>query len=169
MVPNITFPIQATFTYTVNESYPVTFFCAASGIPQPEISWTRNWAELSKTTNNRVTLSDPDITMMNDLYEVNRTLNINSTVDADSGTYTCVAENENTQEPTDMQDFELVVQGTHDVSLNFASNFSLTIKVNAYIVLYFGGTTLLLVSPFFQLLLTSLRLQVTLPLYSHRV
>ena len=115
MVPNITFPNQDTFTYTVNESNPVTFFCAASGIPQPEISWTRNGAEFPNTTDDRVTLSDPDITpptMMNYLYEVERILNISSTVDADSGTYTCVANNGNARTPNITQDFELVVQGT---------------------------------------------------------
>ena len=115
MVPNITFPNQATLTYTVSESYPVTFFCAASGIPQPVISWTWNGTAFSNMADNRVTLSDPGITsptIMNYLYKVERTLNISSTVDADSGTYACVADNGNAREPIITQDFELVVQGT---------------------------------------------------------
>ena len=67
-------------------------------------------------TNTRVTLSDP--TMPNlfrtgdgDIYFVSRNLTLDNTMNADSGTYTCVASNGNAVDPTDMQNFELFVRG----------------------------------------------------------
>ena len=116
VVPVISFPDQAMFTYTVNESNSVTFSCRAAGIPPPEISWTRNGTEFSSVTDPRVTLYDPEVTppgdMNNTTYEITRTLTLNTTVVADSGTYTCIADNQNAREPIIMQDFELLVQGT---------------------------------------------------------
>ena len=40
-----------------------------------------------------------------------RSLTLDNTVDADSGTYTCVAYNGNDVNPTVMQNFELFVRG----------------------------------------------------------
>ena len=113
MIPVIEFPVQAMFTYTVYESDSVAFSCRAVGIPQPEISWTRNGTEFSGATDARVTLSDPEVTLSGDMiYEVTRTLNLSTTVVADSGTYTCIADNENAREPIATRNFNLLVQGT---------------------------------------------------------
>ena len=67
--------------------------------------------------------SDPRVTLSNRtdpvrtpgiggyIYSVSRTLTLDTTVDADSGTYTCVADNGNMRMPNDTQDFELFVNG----------------------------------------------------------
>ena len=103
----------ANFTYTVNETDPVTFTCSATGIPPPEITWMRNGVPFSNT---RVTLSDPTIpeiysTNGENVYSVSRNLTLDNTTDADSGIYTCVASNGNAVTPTVTQDFELFVNG----------------------------------------------------------
>ena len=115
VIPNITFPVDSGFTYAVNETYPVTFTCSATGIPPPEITWMRNGAPFDQS-NIRVTLSDPTMpellsTGEGSIYFVSRNLTLDNTMDADSGTYTCVASNGNAVDPTDMQNFELFVRG----------------------------------------------------------
>ena len=116
MVPNITFPDDDDFTYYVNESNPVTFECSATGIPAPYITWLRNGMTVDETSDPRVTLSnrtDPVRTpgIGGYIYSVSRTLTLDNTVDADSGTYTCVADNGNMRMPNVTQDFELFVNG----------------------------------------------------------
>ena len=108
MIPNITFPLESNFTYTVNETDPVTFTCSATGIPPPEITWIRNGVPFSNT---RVTLSNPTMPELYSTDGVSRNLTLANTVDADSGTYTCVASNGNAVTPNDTQDFELFVNG----------------------------------------------------------
>ena len=103
------------FTYTVNENDPVTFTCSATGIPPPEITWMRNGAPFDQS-NTLVTLSDPTMPELfstggGDIYFVSRNLTLDNTMDADSGTYTCVASNGNAVDPTDVQNFELFVRG----------------------------------------------------------
>ena len=115
VVPNITFPVDDGFTYTVNENDPVTFTCSATGIPPPEITWMRNGAPFDQS-NTQVTLSDPTIPKLfstggGNIYLVSRNLTLDNTMDADSGTYTCVAFNGNAVDPTDTQNFELFVRG----------------------------------------------------------
>ena len=115
VIPNITFPLDNTFTYTVNEADPVTFTCSATGIPPPEITWMRNGVPFSNT---RVTLSNPTMPELystdgGNIYFVSRNLTLANTMDADSGTYTCVASNGNAVTPTVTQDFELIVQGMY--------------------------------------------------------
>ena len=111
---NITFPLDGQL-YTVNEGDPVTFTCSATGIPPPEITWMRNGSPFDQS-NTRVTLSDPRMPEPfssdgGNIYFVSRNLTLDNTVDADSGTYTCVASNRNAVDPTDMQNFELFVRG----------------------------------------------------------
>jgi len=117
VVPSILMP-PVNFTYFVNETDPVTFTCSATGIPPPEITWMKNGVPF---TNTRVTLSDPT---MPELYStdggninfVSRNLTLDNTMDADSGTYTCVASNGNAVTLNVTQDFELFVNGMHRFS-----------------------------------------------------
>ena len=95
--------------YTVNETETVTFECTATGIPAPNITWSRDGVELS---DNRVTVSNSTPTSYNRsagevVQIVTRTLSLASTVDGDSGNYTCNATN---NAGTDSETFELVVQ-----------------------------------------------------------
>ena len=122
VIPNITFPVDDGFTYTVNEGDPVTFTCSATGIPPPEISWMRNGAPFDQS-NTQVTLSDPTMPELfstggGNIYFVSRNLTLDNTIDADSGTYTCVVSNGNGVDPTDVQNFELFVRGEACLSLS---------------------------------------------------
>ena len=97
----------------MNETDPVTFTCSATGIPPPEITWIRNGVPFSNT---RVTLSNPTMPELyptdgGNIFLVSRNLTLANTMDADSGTYTCVASNGNAVTPNDTQDFELFVNG----------------------------------------------------------
>ena len=112
VVPNITFPVDDGFTYTVNVTDPVTFECIATGIPPPTIRWFRNGVLLSSG----VTLSEPSQTMVpapmstGMIYQVERTLTF-TTAANDTDTYTCEASNTNMVQPTVAQNFTLFVQG----------------------------------------------------------
>ena len=100
----------------VDQFTPAMFDCSAAGIPPPTISWLRVYdnGTTEELTMPRVTLLDPEEDSEYDLEnrgivtQVNRTLNLSSTFDSDSGTYRCVSSNE---AGNDTQDFELVVQG----------------------------------------------------------
>jgi len=114
VVPSILMP-PVNFVYTVNETDPVIFTCSVTGIPPPEVTWMRNGVPFS---NSRVTLSDPTmpefyLTDGGNIYFVSRNLTLDNTMDADSGTYTCVASNENAVTPNVTQGFELSVNGMH--------------------------------------------------------
>ena len=74
-------------------------------------------------SNTRVTLSDPTMSELystdgGNIYFVSRNLTLDSTVDADSGTYNCVASNENAVTPSVTQNFELFVNGKLDLCSN---------------------------------------------------
>ena len=104
------------FTYTVNENDPVTFTCSATGIPPPEITWMRDEVVLNESVDSRISLSNPSDpetvpTAGGNIFSVSRNLTLDNTMDADSGTYTCVASNGNAVTPTDVQNFELFVRG----------------------------------------------------------
>ena len=112
VIPNITFPRDTEFTYTVNETESVVFTCSATGIPPPEISWMRNGVRFNQN-NTRVTVSDPTMPELystdgGDTYFVSRNLTLDSTMDSDSGTYTCVASN---VAASVTQHLQLTVQG----------------------------------------------------------
>ena len=115
-VPQIVAPVK-NFTYTVNETSPVTIVCSASGIPAPKISWFRiNNTQSTKLKNDSWSKITPS--QVNRTYElpggrgtaflVTSTLTIPDTQDEDSGQYACQAVNEIGNETIE---FELVVQG----------------------------------------------------------
>ena len=112
MSPEILFPPDDTFTYTVNESSTAIFECSSTGIPPPSILWTRNNKVLDEASDSRVSPSQPELFKTDDGFVciVNRTLNLADTVGSDTGTYTCLAFNG--VDPNDTQSFELFVQGT---------------------------------------------------------
>jgi hypothetical protein len=96
-------------SYTVNETETVIFECSATGIPDPYITWSRSGVELSGT---RVTVDDPIATNLGrsdgeNVWLVNRTLQLTNTTDTDSGTYTC---NTTNSAGDDYEPFELIVQ-----------------------------------------------------------
>ena len=66
--------------------------------------------------NTRVTLSNHSEQIVStdggDIFFVNRSLTLDNTMDADTGTYTCVASNGNDVQPRAEQEFQLFVQGT---------------------------------------------------------
>ena len=110
----ILFPQNANFTYIVNESNPVTFECTAAGIPAPTISWFRDGSLLNEASDSRITLSNHSDPVIIDIdgesvFQVTRTLTLDSTMNGDSGTYTCFSDNNVI--PSVTQDFELLVQG----------------------------------------------------------
>ena len=74
-------------------------------------------------SNSRVTLSDPTMPELystdgGNIYFVSRNLTLDNTMDADSGTYTCVASNGNAVTPSVTQDFEVFVNGKLDLCNN---------------------------------------------------
>ena len=95
--------------YIVNETETVTFECRAIGIPAPTITWYRNGMELN---GDRVAVSNP-ISMSHSRSDgevvqiATRTLALASTVDDDSGTYSCNVTN---NAGMDVETFHLVVQ-----------------------------------------------------------
>ena len=106
----------------MNEGDPVTFTCSVTGIPPPEITWMRNGVPFDQS-NRRVTLSDPTMPELfstggGNVYFVSRSLTLDNTMNADSGTYTCVASNANAVDPTDVQNFELFVRGEAHLSIS---------------------------------------------------
>ena len=112
--PEILFPPDDTFTYTVNESSTATFECSSTGIPPPSILWTKNNKVLDEASDPRVSMghpSQPELFETDDgfVFVVNRTLNLADTVGSDTDTYTCLAFNG--VDPNDTQNFELFVQG----------------------------------------------------------
>ena len=116
VIPNITFPVDSSFTYTVNETYPVTFTCSATGIPPPEITWMRNGVVLDVSVDSRISLSNPSgpeaiSTAGGNISSVSHSLTISNTRDNDSDTYACVAPNGNAVTPSVTQIFELFVNG----------------------------------------------------------
>ena len=65
-------------------------------------------------SNSRVTISEPTMPELystdgGNIYFVSRNLTLDNTMDADSGTYTCVASNGNAVTPNVTQNFELFV------------------------------------------------------------
>ena len=113
VIPEIIFPNDSFAGYVVNVTDPVTFECAATGIPPPTIQWLRDGVMLSSG----VILSEPSQTLVpapmgtGMIYQVERTLTFTTTA-SDTDTYTCEASNTNTVQPTVTQNFILFVQGT---------------------------------------------------------
>ena len=99
--------------YIVNETFPVTFTCTATGIPAPNITWSRNSDLILADTDSggRFELTNRTINMTQGVVSVvTRMLTISNTMDTDNGTYTCEANN-TAVGGKDQEDFELYVQG----------------------------------------------------------
>ena len=119
VIPVILEPDENT-TITVDQLSAAMFDCLAASIPAPVITWLRVYVngtteELILDIDSRVNLSVPEENSQYNLEgrgvvtQVNRTLTLVRTLDGDSGTYRCVA---SSVAGNDMQDFQLVVQGT---------------------------------------------------------
>ena len=114
VVPVITIPAESG-VYVVNETFPVTFMCTATGFPPPTIQWLRGDFLLDPSTNDilssRFQLADAIVNRTVGVVSVvMRTLIINSALDSDNGTYTCQANN-SAVSGEDQDSFELYVQG----------------------------------------------------------
>ena len=101
------------FIETVNETDSVTFVCVVVGIPAPSISFYQSGTLLDQSTDQCITLNDNSEpqdfqTATGTIFLVSRNLTLDNTMDADSGTYACVASNAATNVT---QEFDLVVQG----------------------------------------------------------
>ena len=95
----------------VNETFPVTFTCTATGIPPPTIEWMREGEMLTNTSlGSRLTLGDASVTdTPGNVSEVTRMLTISNAMDDDSENYTCEANND-AEGGKDSEEFELLVQ-----------------------------------------------------------
>ena len=112
MEPSYLLP-AVNFTEIINEAAPLTFICVVVGIPAPNISFYKNGVLLDQSTDPRITLTDNSVpldflTSNGTVFLVIRILTLDNTMDADSGTYTCVASN---AAANVTRDFELFVQG----------------------------------------------------------
>ena len=115
-VPRIVYPPE-NFVITVDQFQPATFDCSATGIPPPQISWTRsqNGGSISLTSMTSIDIRQP-IQMDNYVlvdgrgmaFRVNRSLVLLETEDRDSGVYSCVGSN---VAGNGSREFQLVVQG----------------------------------------------------------
>ena len=91
--------------------------CNATGIPPPSIQFLLGNTPLDSQFSDRFSLMDPvtetiDISGSGDLVSlVTRQLSISPALDADSNNYSCVATNENQQQPSVSVEFELIVRG----------------------------------------------------------
>ena len=116
VIPNIAFP-PADYQYITNQFMEVIFECNATGIPPPSIQFLLGNTSLDSLFSDRFSLMDPvmetiDISGSGDLvYLVTRQLSISPALDADSNNYSCVATNDNQQQPSDSIEFELIVRG----------------------------------------------------------
>ena len=112
MEPTYFFPPD-NFIETMNETDSVTFICVVIGIPAPSISFYQNGTLLDQSADQRITLTDnsePQYfqTTTGTVFRVSRNLTLDNTMDADSGTYACVA---SSTAANVTQEFDLVVQG----------------------------------------------------------
>ena len=110
--------------YLVNEGQNVTFSCSVFGVPAPSLSWRRDGAEISPSSDSRVVLLPEVITQvdyMGPVYRTTRMLTFTNAMDSDTRNipgdmYQCVAVNtvgggNNTEEAEDRRNFSLFVQG----------------------------------------------------------
>ena len=113
--------------FAINQTNPVTFVCAATGIPAPTIQWYRGNMLLSGT-DSRITINDTVFSMpFGDVASVGSSLSIDSTLGSDSGTYRCVATNnliniDDMEIGIDEENVTLIVQGTFSTAYTQAYN-----------------------------------------------
>ena len=117
VVPNIVFAAPEGGVYVVNETFPITFLCNATGIPTPEIQWMRGSMVLDPANNStfdqRLQLSNQDVDEPERaVASVTRMLTITDTMEGDAGNYSCVATNDASMGMgRDEDNFQLFVQG----------------------------------------------------------
>ena len=110
--------------YVVNEGHDVTFSCSAFGVPATTISWQRDGAEFSPSSDSCVVLHSEVTTQvdyMGPVYRTTRMLMFTNVTDSDTRNslgdmYQCVAINTvggsgSVEESEDVQDFTLFVRG----------------------------------------------------------
>jgi len=110
--------------YVVNEGQNVTFSCSAFGVPAPTISWRRDGAEFSPSSDSRVVLHSEETTQvdyMGPVYRTTRMLTFTNVTDSDTRSingmmYQCVAVTTvggsgRVEESEDVEDFTLFVRG----------------------------------------------------------
>ena len=110
--------------YVVNEGRDVTFSCSAFGVPAPTISWRRDGAEFSPSSDSRVVLHSEVTTQvdyMGPVYRTTRMLTFTNVTDSDTRNingmmYQCVAVNTvggsgSVEESQNVDDFTLFVRG----------------------------------------------------------
>ncbi len=110
--------------YMVDEGRNVTFSCSAFGVPAPTISWRRDGAEFSPSSDGRVVLHSEETTQvdyMGPVYRTTRMLTFTNVMDSDTRNidgmmYQCVAVNTvggsgSVEESEDVEDFTLFVRG----------------------------------------------------------
>ncbi len=90
----------------------ITFLCAATGVPPPDIQWYRGSVTLNSSSDSRVTIGNP---MINEQYRaiatVTRELVLTQTSTSDAGSdYSCRATNA-AMGGENSEGFELFVQG----------------------------------------------------------
>ena len=108
----------------VNEGRDVTFTCSAFGVPAPTISWRRDGAEFSPSSDSRVVLHfkvTTQVDYMGSVYRTTRMLTFTNVTDSDTRSingmmYQCVAVTTvggsgRVEESEDVEDFTLFVRG----------------------------------------------------------
>ena len=98
--PSVITPSNNRMVVTDEGTDQLLINCTATGIPAPNITWRDpSGAEVAATGNNRILVLDHSEPQMftedgvNFVDSITRLLQINNTVDNDSGVYTCVADN----------------------------------------------------------------------------
>ena len=98
--PSVITPSNNSMVVTDEGTDQILISCTATGIPAPNITWRDpSGAEVAATRNNRILVLDhmgPQLVTedgVDFVYSITRLLQINNTVDSDSGVYTCVADN----------------------------------------------------------------------------
>ena len=98
--PSVITPSNNRMVVTDEGTDQLLINCTATGIPAPNITWRDpSGAEVTSIGNNRILVLDHMEPQMftndgvNFVYSIIRLLQINDTVNSDSGVYTCVADN----------------------------------------------------------------------------
>ena len=98
--PSVMTPSNNSMVVTDEGTDQLLINCTATGIPAPNITWRDpSGVDLPNASNDRVLIQDHSEPKMftedgvNFVYSITRLLQINNTVDSDSGVYTCVADN----------------------------------------------------------------------------
>ena len=98
--PSVMTPSNNSMVVTDEGTDQLLINCTATGIPAPNITWRDpSGVDLPNVNNDRILIQDHSESQMftddgvNFVYSITRLLQINNTVDSDSGVYTCVADN----------------------------------------------------------------------------